>query len=177
MSGSIRLLGAVLLIAAFCVAVDAADKQDVTLTVTIRQLGVTVTPANYDFGILSLNETKISETALVVTNTGNDNEDMGVRIKDEDDQDEWTAANAAAEDVYVLSTRLAATAGAFVPGDILAFQPEPIWCDGIKFGGGGKDMAKDATVNQWFQLTTPTDETNPGDAHAITVEVSCRKAL
>jgi len=160
---------------AFAGTAQADTTQDVTLTVTIRSLGISVDPTSYAFGILNTNETKVSETALVVTNTGNDDEDVGVRVKDEDDQDEWTLGTPA-ENVYALSCRLATTAGTFVAGDALTTTVQ--WCDGTKFGGGGRNMAKDATVNAWFQLQTPTVVTgdHAADEHAITVEVTCQVA-
>lgn len=154
----------------------AATEQDVTLTVTIRSLGVSVTPAAYGFGVMNLGDTKVSDTALVVKNEGNDAEDIGIRVKDEDDKDEWTVAAAAAANVYALGSRLAATAGTFVAGDALTTAVQ--WCDGTKFGGGGNDMAGQATVNQWYQLKAPitVSGANAAAQHTITVEVSCRAA-
>jgi hypothetical protein len=112
----------------------------------------------------------------VVTNTGNAAEDIGIKVKDEDDKDEWTAADAAAANVYVLSTRLAEAAGTFVAGDRLTTAVQ--WCEGTKFGGGGNDMAASATVNQWFQFAAPTSVTgdHAAEQHTITLEVSCRVA-
>jgi len=165
------VLGSVL-----CRPVHAATEQDVTLTVTIRELGVSVDPATYAFGVVNAGSTTVSTSALVVTNEGNAAEDIGIRIKDEDDQDEWTAGTAADENVYVLSTRLAETAGTFVAADRLTTTVQ--WCDGTIFGGGGNDMAASATVNQWFQFAAPTSVTgdHATDQHTITVEVSCRSA-
>lgn len=154
----------------------AVTEQDVTLTVTIRSLGVSVTPATYAFGVMNLNETKVSDTALVVKNEGNAAEDIGISVKDEDDKDEWTVAAAAGANVYALGSRLATNAGTFVAGDALTTTVQ--WCDGTKFAGGGNDMVGQATVNQWFQLQAPTGVTgaNANAQHTITVEVSCRAA-
>ncbi len=154
----------------------AVTEQEVTLTVTIRSLGISVSPASYGFGTMNTGETKISGTALVITNEGNDAEDVGLMIKDEDNWDEWTAASSAGAEVYVLSSRLASAAGSFVTGDILTTSVQ--WCDGTKFGGGGNDMTAAATVNQWFQFAAPTSVSgdHAEDEHSITVEVSCRIA-
>jgi len=154
----------------------AATEQDVTLTVTIRSLGVSVTPATYGFGFMNLGETKVSDTALVVKNEGNAAEDIGIRIKTEDDKSEWTAAAAAGANQYALSTRLATNAGTFGSGDLLTTTVQ--WCDGTKFAGGGNDMAALATVNQWFEFKAPTSVsgTHAAAQHTITVEVSCRAA-
>jgi len=153
----------------------AATEVDVTLTVTIRSLGVSVTPSSYGFGIMNLGETKVSTSALVVKNEGNAAEDIGIRIKTEDSKGQWSAGSTAGTDTYVLSTRLAENAGTFGSADILTTAVQ--WCDGTKFGGGGDDMAAAAEVNQWFQLATPTAApADDGTEHTITVEVSCRAA-
>lgn len=155
----------------------AATEEDVTLTVTIRSLGVDVDPQAYGFGVMNTGETKISDSALTVTNTGNDAEDIGIRIKTADDQGEWSAAaTTGVDNEYVLSTRLAASAGTFVAGDVL--DASVTWCDGTKFGGGGNDMAGGTSVNQWFEFQSPTSVSgdHANDEHTITVEVSCRQA-
>ena len=170
------LVGIVIVGLILCGPVFAATEQDVTLTVTVRELGVSATPGTYAFGVVDAGTTTISQSAIEVENTGNGNEDIGVRIKDEDDQDEWTAAATAAENVYVLSTRLAATAGTFNANDVLTTTVQ--WCDGTIFAGGGKNMAPSDTVNQWYQFAAPTSVTgvHQSDQHTITVEVSCQQA-
>ena len=170
------VLWAVLLGVVLSSVAHAAAQQDVTLTATIRGLGVSADPATYAFGVLDAGSTTVSATEVVVTNSGNSAEDIGIKIKDEDDREEWTVAAAAAANVYVLSTRLAATAGEFVAGDRLTTAVQ--WCEGTKFGGGGNDMAASGTVNQWFQFAAPTSVTgaHAAEQHTITVELSCRAA-
>ena len=172
-SGMIALAVALLIGGAVA---TAATEQDVTLTVTIRSLGVSVTATAYDFGYMNTGETKVSGTALVVKNEGNDAEDIGLKIKTQDSWGEWTAASAVAANVYVLSSRIASTAGAFVAGDVLSTALQ--WCDGTKFGGGGDNMTSLASENLWFQFQSPTSITgdHASDQHTITVEVSCRQA-
>ena len=158
-------------------AVFAATEQDVTLTVTIRSLGVSVAPATYGFGTLNTGDTVVSTSALVVTNEGNDAEDIGIRIKTEDNWGEWSAGATAAQDTYVLSSQLASAAGGWDANDVLTTSVQ--WCDGTILGGGGNDMAAAATVNQWFQFAAPTSlsaQAHAEDQHTITVEVSCRLA-
>lgn len=155
----------------------AATEQDVTLTVTIRSLGVSVSPASYGFGIMNAGDTAVSSSPLVVTNEGNDAEDIGIRIKTEDNWGEWSSGTAAAQDTYVLSSQLASAAGGWDANDILTTSVQ--WCDGTILGGGGNDMAAAATVNQWFQFAAPTSlsaQAHAEDQHTITVEVSCRLA-
>ena len=155
----------------------AATEQDVTLTVTIRSLGVSVAPATYDFGIMDLGEYKICQDSLTVTNTGNDTEDIGIRVKDEDDQDEWTldlgAPAAAGANAYVLGAHLAAgnPGGTFLTMSVQ-------WADGAIFAGGGNDMAAAATVPLGFRFDAPTSVsgTHAADQHTIAVEVSCKLA-
>ena len=174
MSGKLMMI-VLALVMLVGVSAYAETAQDVTLTVTIRALGVSVTPNSYAFGVLNLGDTKVSETALVVKNEGNAAEDIGIRIKDEDDKDEWTADGPDANK-YKLSSRLATAAGTFVAGDALGTTVA--WCDGTAFGGGGNDMAGQATVNQWFQFQAPSSVSgaNASGEHAIVVEVSCRAA-
>jgi len=141
----------------------------------VATLGVSVTPATFGFGFVDPGATADSAgQPLVVTNTGNVAEDIGIRIKDEDDRDEWTAGTPA-QNVYRLSTRLAETMGVFGAQDVLATALQ--WCDGAKFGGGGCNMAAGSTVNQWFQFEAPTSVTgeHARGQHSITVEVSCRQ--
>ena len=154
----------------------AATEQDVTLTVTIRSLGVSVSPTSYGFGVMNLGDTKVSDTALVVTNEGNAAEDIGIRIKTEDDAGDWSAAATQDENQYVLSSRLATNAGTFGANDLLTTTV--VWGDGVNFAGGGNDMAAAATVNQWFEFQAPTSVTGASATaeHTITVEVSCRAA-
>ena len=138
-------------------------------------LGVSVTPSNYDVGMADPGETRESQTALVVKNEGNVPEDVGVRVKTQDDLGEWTVG-APGLNVYELSTRFSEIPGAFVAGDVLTTSVQ--WCDGIKFGGGGNDMPPAATVNQWFEFKAPTavNGTHAADQHTMTVEVCCRLA-
>ena len=113
--------------------------------------------------------------ALTVQNTGEVAEDIGIRIRVQDDWGEWTVGTPGLN-VYGLSTRLSELMGTFAPGDALTTAVQ--WCDGAKFGGGGNDMAAAATVNQWFEFKAPTavDGAHAADQHTMTVEVSCRLA-
>lgn len=155
----------------------AAIEQDVTLTVTMRSIGVSVTPAAYGFGVMNLGETKKSDTALVVKNEGNAAEDIGIRVKDEDDKDEWTLSLTAPPEpganVYTLGAHLSAGG---LDGSPLTKDVQ--WCDGTNFDGGGNDMAAEATVPLGFLFEAPTSVsgTHAAAQHAIIVEVSCRVA-
>ena len=110
----------------------------------------------------------------MVKNEGNVGEDVGLRIKDQDSWDEWTAGTPA-QNVYELSCHLAATAGTFDANDVLTTAVQ--WCDGATFGGGGYDMPPLATVNQWFRLRAPTSVSgaHAEDEHIVTVEISCQQ--
>ena len=139
-------------------------------------LGVSVTPSTFDFGIVAPGTTHTNDGApLTVQNTGEAAEDIGIRIRIEDDRGEWTVGTPATN-VYELSSRLAAAVGTFTAEDVLTTAVQ--WCDGIKFGGGGNDMAAAATINQWFEFKAPTAVAGAHAAgqHTMTVEVSCRLA-
>ena len=136
----------------------AATEQDVTLTVTIRSLGVSVTPGTYNFGIMNLGEYKICQDSLTVANTGNDTQDIGIRVRDEDDQDEWTLGTEAGANVYALGAHFAAGD----PGGT-RLTTSVQWADGVEFGGGGNDMASAATVPLGFGFDAPTGIDLPGE--------------
>jgi len=157
---------------------SAADvEQNVTITVTVRWLGVSVAPYAMDLGVMDLGHTRISPAPCIVTNTGNMAEDIGLRIKTADSLGLWNAGPAAGADTYALSARLAEVAGSFGAEDLLAASAQPVWCDGTRFGGGGNDMPAGASVNLWFQFAAPTAISDDGGAaHHLTVEVSCRTA-
>ena len=139
-------------------------------------LGVSVTPGAFDFGIMNPGVSTTNDGApLTVENTGGIIEDIGVRIRVQDDRGEWTAGIPGLN-VYALSTRLSELIGTFTSGDVLTTAVQ--WCDGTKFAGGGNDMPPAATVKQWFEFSAPTAVEGPhaADQHTITVEVSCRLA-
>jgi hypothetical protein len=138
-------------------------------------LGISVTPATFGFGFVDSGVTATNAGhPLVVQNTGNVPLDIGARIRDEDDREEWTAGGTAGANVYVLSTRLEETIGTFGPDDILTTLVQ--WCNATLFGGGGCNMTPGTTLNQWFQFRAPTSVsgTHARDEHGIVVEVSCK---
>jgi len=148
------------------------------ITVTAPQpvLGISVTPDAFDFGVVEPGAVVNNNgSPLAVKNVGTLALDIGLRIRDEDDRDEWIAGFPDTN-MYQLSSRLAPTMGTFGPDDILSTIVQ--WADGVKFGGGGKGMSPGAAVNQWFELRAPTAVSGPhaAERHAITVEVSCREA-
>jgi len=177
MSRKLVALMAIALLAVGGAAAMAATTQDVTVTVTIRSIGVSVSPTTYGFGYMDLGEELESTSALVITNEGNVAEDIGLRISDEDSWDEWTSQvgglAALDENEYDLGCALAATQAV---GSGLTTTTQ--WCDGALFAGGGNDMTAGGTVNMWFALTAPPSVSGDHayDQHTITVEVSCRVA-
>ena len=118
----------------------------------------------------------MSDTALVVTNEGNVPEDLGLRIKDEDDKGEWTCGPLpVALNQYVLWCRLCEDGDIMNSNDLTTSVQ---WCDGTNFSGGGNDMAAAASENMWFSFKAPSSVSgeHAADPHIITVEVSCREA-
>ena len=144
------------------------------------QLGVSVTPATFDFGFLEPGATATNAgSPLVIRNTGGVNEQIGLRIRDEDNWNAWVSSPfATSANTYILSARVAATIGTF-SWLIDALGTTVTWCDGdFYFGGGGASMAPDATENLWFKFEAPTSVTGATAAkeHTITAEVSCQAA-
>jgi len=149
---------------------------NVVFSTQVSTLGISVSPATFNFGIVDPGHTADNAASpLVVENTGNVAEDVGIRIKDEDNLNEWSAGTPT-ENVYELSTRLAAEVGIFGTGDVLTTDVQ--WCDGAVFGGGGSGMAPDTAVNQWFQFKAPTAVTgeHAEEEHVVTVEISCQQS-
>jgi len=154
------------------------ETKEAYITVTAPQptLGVSVTPDSFDFGLLDPGAVATNSGApLLVENTGTVNEDIGLRILDEDDWNEWTSGTPGAN-TYQLRCRLTPLIGVFGADEIVTTTVQ--WADGVKFGGGGRNIAPAASVNQWFELRAPTTVSgaHAADQHAVTLEVSCREA-
>jgi hypothetical protein len=61
---------------------DAADTADITVTVTCRVLGVTVSPATWALGLVEVNSEAVKSAAIVVTNSGNASETYQLKLTD-----------------------------------------------------------------------------------------------
>ena len=173
------LVGLAVLAMALCaVPASAAETAEVSLTVTIRSLGVSVSDGSAAFGTLDAGGTAVTGGGEIqtVANTGNADEDFGLKISDEDDLDEWTASAAADANVYVLSAQLTDALGAWDGNDILTTSVQ--FANGTILGGDGDGIAPAADIDLYFKLGAPSSVTGGGaaDEHTITVEVSCQTA-
>lgn len=148
---------------------------DVTITVTIENLGVSVAPSTWPIGTVALDSDSQNDTALVIENTGNVAEKFSLA---QTKAAAWTVGgtiDANGADTYVLAARLITAKPdqtAFVDGDVVSEGTQ--WCNGALFGGGGTGITAGGTENMWLLFQAPTS-TNSYDQQTITLTVGCQK--
>jgi hypothetical protein len=86
-----------------------AAENSTTCTVTIRKVGISVSPASHDFGYMNLSENKKSwsgTNTFTATNTGNHKENFTIKGTNATDGHghTWTLASAVGADNYVMQT-------------------------------------------------------------------------
>jgi len=169
-----------MLVALLILSVPAwsAETQNVTITVTIEYLAVTIDEPTVPFDVMALSDSKVADTAVNVTNDGTVEENFGLRITDPSDPDGWTSGTTLADvgaDKYVLGARKAAekpAVGDYVDTDVI--QTDVTMGDDTNFGGFGYNVASKASEKIFFLMKTMTSVTDPSQ-HSIIVEVSCQK--
>jgi len=167
-----------------------ATAQNITITVTVEYLSVSVSPTTVALGTVAAGSQTVG-TKLDVTNDGNVAENIGLRITNQDDQGAWTAAATAAENVYVLygiivtDTGAAPTTGELEADDVLTTSVQ-YWSttDGTAANsalttdvGAATPVAAGGQQDLYFGFSAPTAVSGPTAAqqHAITVELSVYK--
>ena len=158
--------------------VYAAQTADITVTVTCRNLSVSVDPSSYAFGTVSEGSETVASTAITVTNNGNVNEDFEVKLAAVAG---WTALQAGTPgaDEYILGAifkTAAPTTGdyddsedmlstSFVESSATIFAKDTDAAD-----QKGYSVAASGTRNLWFYFFAPSS-TTVGTQQSITVTV------
>lgn len=167
----------------------AGTTANITITVTVEFLSVTVNPTTVALGTVAAGATTVG-TKLDVTNDGNVAQNIGLRILDEDDLNAWTAAAAPGVNIYVLFGLLVTDGGA-APGtgdcganDVLTTSVKYWGGDGTAAGSqlvtdvaAATPVAASSGRDLYFGFTAPSSVTGPtaSQQHAITVELSVYK--
>jgi len=157
---------------------SAATTANVTITVTIENLAISIDQTTVDFGVMALSASKVAATAVTVTYDGTVNEDFGLQITTASNPAGWSAGTTLTDvgaNKYVLAARKAATTpvvGDYLNTDVLTTSVQ--MGDGTKFGAFGNNVAPAATNTIYFLMKTMTSVTDPTQ-HSIVVQVSCQK--
>jgi len=144
--------------------VNAADTADITVTVTCRSLGVSVSPATWAIGFVEANSEAVKGAAIVVTNTGNGSETYQLKLVD---PTVWNAVQtdaALAAEKYQLGAIFQTTAtGAPVAGDYVDSEDfvsiSYASCTASVFAksvGSGLNVAASGLRDLWLYFHAPT---------------------
>ena len=143
-------------------SVDAADTATITVTVTCRSLGVTVSPLTWPLGVVNVNSINVS-SAFTVTNTGNAQQDFQLNASV---SAAWTIGAAPGSEVFRMSAIFGDATPPPVEGDFAAEDnlttsavtatatvfAITLEADTIK----GFDVAAATTRNLWLRFQAPT---------------------
>lgn len=100
-------LVALMIATAFVTPVMTQENATINVTVTISQLGVEVSPATYDFGLMNLNDVaSTSADYFSVTNTGNVPSNMTMKATNTSN---WRLSPSPGADAFTLEYRLDTT--------------------------------------------------------------------
>lgn len=164
----------------------AASTGNVTVTVTVEYLSISVSSDPVAFGMVALDSKTATAVGnkVVVTNDGDLAENFSIHVS-AGTTATWilgtTGKDDVAENKFTLCGRFVASAGAapaegdYVDGDVLV--KTATWCDGTLFGGKGHEVAATAACDLYFRLHAPTSVTGAGagSEHSLTVEVAAQK--
>jgi hypothetical protein len=152
---------------------------EVTITVQIQSIGVTVTPDSWDIGVVSAGSTETSD-AFTVTNTGNVAEDFLLGVTGSAN---WTNDtnednnNAAGVNEYVLRALFDDATHNFETNDRVddtAQVADPT--TGTRFTDGsdsGNNVPAGASRNLYLQLEVPTAGSNTAE-QTLTLQVTAQ---
>ncbi len=154
----------------------ATQTADITVTVTVRKLSVSVSPATLAFGLVNEGTTTVAGSAIVVTNDGNLTENYDVKLTNPVG---WTAiqSGSPSTDQYKLGAifkTLAPVAGDFVDSEdmistIFVTSSATLFAKNTDVAGEkGFSVVASATRNLWFGFFAPS-LTTVGTQQSITV--------
>lgn len=169
MARSLRIcaLAAVAAILALNATAYAAETADISVTVTIQNLSISLSSNTWALGTVAAASTvQMTEAEdITVTNDGNVDEDFTLMLTD---PTAWTAGASAGADVYVLSALFCGAADAPASGD---FNAEDVLTTsaqtstGAIFGyaGGTADgvaVTAGSGVDLWLEFDAPTSSSD-----------------
>ena len=154
---------------------DAASTANITVTVTCRVLGVTVSPTTWNIGLVETNSINLS-TAFTVTNTGNAQQDFQLNAANSVG---WTIGATPGSEVFRMSAifkDVAPVESNFIANDDLTTSAvtatAAIFCiDADAAGVKGYDVVAAATRNLWLRFQAPTSTTATAE-QSITVTIT-----
>ena len=170
-----------LVMLALPMSVYAAQTADITLTVTIRYISVSVSPNSYNFGMVDQGTYTIANSAIEVENDGNDTEDFRLQVTTSPGV--WTIVEAAgdpANEQYKLMALFNTNqpiAGNYADNADVVESSGTKDCGSTYFSGTetGDDVAASGTVNLWLRFGAP-GTTAVRTMQTITVQVTACKA-
>lgn len=178
-----KLISVLLVVAGFlslCMAdlADAAETADITVTVTCRSLGVTVSPSSWALGLVEANSEAVKSAAIVVTNSGNASETYQLKLTD---PTVWAAVQtdaALAAEKYQLGAIFQTTATAAPVAvdyvDSADFVSTAyVTCTASVFAkttGNGVNVAASGALDLWLYFRAPVSTAETAEK-SITVTV------
>jgi hypothetical protein len=160
----------------FCLAVAvpaltapayAADTADITVTVTIQNLSLSLSSNTWAIGTIAAGSTAQMTEAndITVSNDGNVDEDFTLKLTN---PSAWTAAAAAGADVYALSGLFCAGGdapggGDFGADDVLTTTTQTSTAAVFGYAGGSDDgvsVGAGSSVDLWLEFAAPTSSTD-----------------
>ena len=172
-----RLIGlglAILLVCGLSVVSFAAEvTQDVTITVTpVTAEAFTITPAEINLGTVGVGVSTGNVSALEIENTGNITLTFTKTVQtiSGDSGHDWTMADPAAANTFLLHAQAQATAGAWTNAAVDFSTTLTTYNDLTDASAVQLSLDKDETENLWFMLDMPTS-ISYSDTQTITARI------
>ncbi|MFH1369455.1 MAG: carbohydrate binding domain-containing protein [Elusimicrobiota bacterium] len=149
---------------------SGGNTADVTVTVVNAEVSVEVT-GSVALGTVVAGQSKVSESAVTVTNSGTGNATFKLQLTNPAD---WTASTVADTNQYVLNGAFASAAAAITWSEANHnLTTTSVSCTDTIFSGDqtGTGVAASASRSLWFQFKAPTVVSSEA-AHTITVTVT-----
>jgi hypothetical protein len=137
----------------------ANPSADATITITpVATVSLSISPTTYAFGVLDVNTSSVTASALTLTNNGEVNVTVSKQVTNQSNPAGWTSGTAAAADTYALfastSTFQPAVSDFTTGSHQFGAQSNVTALEGL--GGATPTIAVSSTVALWFRLDVPT---------------------
>lgn len=141
----------------------AASSANVTVTVTIQNLSVSLSDANWSIGTISASSVvdMTSSQKITVTNDGNVPENFTLRLTDPTG---WTAGSTAGAEIYVMKGLFVGTSDSVVTAnfggdDVITTTPQTATTAVFNYAGSSANGASVPPLGAralWLQFSAPT---------------------